>query len=140
MPTPDWLHTDAARLWREQTCSGSSISSFQRVFSRHLADMGVPHDLEPRTEDENMSLDIGVADRRVAFECDGPSHFCANQGLGSMPLSRNHARDTLLGARGWHVVSVPWDVWAARVDEGDDACQEWIRRSSSAFGGGPVDR
>ena len=135
MPTPDWLHTDAARLWRQQTATtSSSVSSFQRVFSQHLTEMGVRHELEPRTEDETIAMDIGLMDRRIAFECDGPSHFCVNEGLGSMPLSRNHARATLLAERGWHAVSVPWHEWAASVDKGKEECQALIRRSTSAFG------
>lgn len=131
MPAPIWLHTEAKRLWQEQA-KDATTSSFQRVFSQHLSEMGVPHELELQTPDEMLALDIGLSEHRIAFECDGPSHFCVNAGVGSVPLSRNNARDALLGARGWHVIRVPWDDWASHVDR--EGCKEWITRSSGKFG------
>lgn len=131
MPKPQWLHTEAKRLWRKQASTDGNVSTFQKQFSEHLTDMDVPHELELQTEDHALTLDIGLRDARIAFECDGPSHYCVNPGAGLVPLARNGVRDALLAARGWHVISVPWDDWEAHADHG--ACQEWIRRSSRTF-------
>lgn len=133
MPIPKWLNTDAKELWKEQTSTGATVSSFQNIFSKHLTEMGISHQVEVRTEDKMLSMDIGLDHHRIAYECDGPTHFCVNASAGLVPLSRNNVRDTLLSARGWQVVSVPWTEWASSVDE--DEVENFIRRSSDEIGG-----
>jgi hypothetical protein len=134
---PEWLETEAARLWEKQASAGT-VSEFQREVSKRLRALGVRHALETTTRDKKMSMDIlcvsgeGDASGSVALECDGPSHFCVNSNLGAVPLSRNHVRDTLLGARGTHVVSVPWDEWAVREDDG--TCERWLRGKMATVG------
>jgi hypothetical protein len=109
----------------------SRVSSFQTVFSQHLSEMGVPHRLELLTVDGMLAMDVGLDNHNIAFECDGPTHYCVNAGIGSVPLSRNNVRDTLLKARGWQVISVPWDEWAT-LDEKEG--KDWIRRSLANVG------
>jgi hypothetical protein len=93
--------------------------------------MGVPHRLELLTVDGMLAMDVGLDNHNIAFECDGPTHYCVNAGIGSVPLSRNNVRDTLLKARGWQVISVPWDEWAT-LDEKEG--KDWIRRSLANVG------
>mmetsp|Transcript_18435 Transcript_18435/g.45915 ORF Transcript_18435/g.45915 Transcript_18435/m.45915 type:complete len:459 (-) Transcript_18435:215-1591(-) len=134
MPAPDWLHTVGKDAWHKQV-SDTRPSSFQANFARHLTGMKVPHRQELVTEDRNLSLDVALDDYRIAFECDGPWHFSVNAGvgsLGSVPLSRNLVRDTLMNASGWHVITVPWDDWTTHRDRGKG--KEWIARSSNKFG------
>ena len=98
--------------------------------------MGVAHSVEAKTEDGKMSADIDIplpgGDLSVALECDGPSHFCVNRTMGAVPLSRNGVRDAMLSARGKTVVSVPWDEWAVREDEG--FAEAWLRGRLRAAG------
>ncbi len=54
-----------------------------------------------------------VADEKIAIEVDGPHHFTANtlQVTGEML-----ARQKLLNARGWAVISVPFFRWSGKTD------------------------
>ena len=54
------------------------------------------------------------AGERIAFEVDGPHHFTANT---LAVTGEMLARQKLLRARGWAVVSVPFFHWAGRADE-----------------------
>ena len=134
-PLPAWLETRAEALWTKQADEGT-VSSFQRDVSRRLRDLGVAHAVEAKTEDGKMSADIDIplpsGRLSVALECDGPSHFCVNRTMGAVPLSRNGVRNALLGARGKRVVSVPWDEWAVREDEG--VAEAWLRGRLEAAG------
>ena len=134
-PLPAWLETQAEALWTKQADEGTT-SAFQRDVSRRLRDLGVAHALEAKTEDGKMSADIDIplpgGDLSVALECDGPSHFCVNRTMGAVPLSRNGVRDAMLSARGKTVVSVPWDEWAVREDEG--VAEAWLRGQLRAAG------
>ena len=60
------------------------------------------------------------AGERIAFEVDGPHHFTANT---LAVTGEMLARQKLLRARGWHVVSVPFFRWAGRSDE---ARAQWL--------------
>lgn len=51
---------------------------------------------------------------------DGPHHFTANT---LAVTGEMLARQKLLRARGWHVVSVPFFRWAGRSD---DARAQWL--------------
>ena len=65
-------------------------------------------------------LVVGRAGERIALEADGPSHFAANT---LAPGGAMLARNRLLAARGWEVISVPKYVW---VELNDDACGAWL--------------
>ena len=60
------------------------------------------------------------AGERIAFEVDGPHHFTANT---LAVTGEMLARQKLLRARGWHVISVPFFHWAGRSDE---ARAQWL--------------
>jgi hypothetical protein len=55
----------------------------------------------------------GTAEEKIAIEVDGPHHFTANtlQVTGEML-----ARQKLLNARGWAVISVPFFRWSGKTD------------------------
>ena len=63
--------------------------------------------------------DMGAGER-IAFEVDGPHHFTANT---LAVTGEMLARQKLLRARGWHVISVPFFHWAGRSDE---ARAQWL--------------
>ena len=132
MPKPVWLLPHAKQYWKAQIGEGI-ISAFQQEVSDHLSDTGIEHRLEERTFDNMLASDVSLMSRGVALECDGPSHFCINSGTGSVPLSRNGVRDTLLCTRGWQVVSVPWDEWSVQKINGK--CRLWIEQSLSRLSG-----
>ena len=71
------------------------------------------HELEYITADGLFSIDLAVAERRIAIEFDGPSHFTRNT---LEPLGHTRLRDRLLSAMGWQVVSIPFFDWA-RLDQ-----------------------
>lgn len=54
------------------------------------------------------------AGEKIAVEVDGPHHFTAN---GREPLGEMRARQRLLAARAWTVLSVPYFLWAAHADD-----------------------
>ena len=55
-----------------------------------------------------------AADEMIALEVDGPHHFTANT---LKPLGEMLARQRLLEARGWTVISVPFYVWSNKTPE-----------------------
>ena len=122
---PKWLWTEAKQKWCEQAGMGT-VSSYQREVACVLSDMEVSHQVERKTSDMMMSMDLALDLRSISLECDGPSHFCVNLDVGSVPLSRNNVRDTLLSARGYHVISLPWDEWA--VKESREESADWIKQ------------
>jgi len=60
------------------------------------------------------------AAERITFEVDGPHHFMANT---LAVTGEMLARQKLLRARGWHVISVPFFHWAGRSD---GARAQWL--------------
>ena len=68
-------------------------------------------------------LVVGRAGERIALEADGPSHFAANT---LAPGGAMLARNRLLVARGWAVISVPYYVWA---ELNDDARGAWLMQA-----------
>ena len=59
-----------------------------------------------------------AAEEMIAIEVDGPHHFTANtrQALGEML-----ARQKLLEARGWTVISIPFYKWSNKNNEARQA-------------------
>ena len=47
------------------------------------------------------------------MEIDGPHHFAHNT---LQPLGEMIARDDMLRARGWHVISLPYFIWSKTAD------------------------
>ena len=54
------------------------ISKLHHDVSGTLQAMGIPHQNEFLTEDQLFSIDIAIADQKLALEVDGPFHFAAN--------------------------------------------------------------
>ncbi|KAK9861764.1 hypothetical protein WJX84_008936 [Apatococcus fuscideae] len=89
------------------------ISFLHRDVSRVLTMLGYEHFIEQMTEDELFSMDISLAGEKICIEADGPHHFSANTLQAS---GENLARQRLLHARGWAVVSVPFFKWTNQDD------------------------
>ena len=85
-----------------------TVSNGQREVGESLHRLGIRHELEYVTADGLFSIDLAIADRRIALEFDGPSHFTRNT---LEPLGHTRLRDRLLSAMGWHVVSIPFFEW-----------------------------
>lgn len=87
-------------------------------------ELGVEHEMEALTADGLFSIDIAMRTERVALEVDGPSHFLRGT---LAPTGPTLARDRLLAARGWRVISLPYFEWdACRGDRRHQA--ECLRR------------
>ncbi|RMZ54094.1 hypothetical protein APUTEX25_002671 [Auxenochlorella protothecoides] len=110
---PDELRMGGRKSWLSNT-KNVTISEFHSEVSRMLSSMGINHEFEHLTEDRLFSVDIALSDEKIALEADGPHHFTANT---LQPLADMYWRRTLLHARGWRVVSVPFYHWAGAEDE-----------------------
>jgi hypothetical protein len=109
----------ALKATREARQTNVTISNVQLDFRDTLNRLGIPHELEHTTADGLFSIDIAIADRRIAIEVDGPSHFTTNT---LEPMGHTLLRDRLLSAMGWHVVSIPFFDWNdLRNDHDKDA-------------------
>lgn len=104
---PGHAHVACEETWKTVT-KKVTVSDFHLKVSQTLDTMGEKHVVEYLTEDEYFSIDIAFPLEKIAMEIDGPKHFTrAND-----PLGDTRARDDLLRARGWHVVSIPYFAWA----------------------------
>jgi hypothetical protein len=65
------------------------------------------------------------ADERIGIEVDGPHHFCTNM----LTLTGDTiARQKLLQARGWALISVPYFHWASADDGQRAAMLQAVRK------------
>ena len=78
-----------------------------------LTRLGVAHVVEGATDDGLFRVDCLLADRAIAVEADGPSHF-----VGRSPNGPTRLRRRLLEARGLRIVSVPFFEWDAFGTDG----------------------
>lgn len=60
-----------------------------------------------------LAVDIAFPKERIALEIDGPHHFAHNT---QQPLGEMIARDDMLRARGWHVISLPYFIWSKTAE------------------------
>ena len=68
-----------------------------------------------------------TAGERICIEVDGPHHFSTNT---LRPSGENLARQRLLRARGWAVVSIPFCKWS---DKDDDDHVKLLQQVSADF-------
>ena len=77
-----------------------------------------------------LRVDVALPALHIVLEADGPHQFLRNRKLGGQPQPRGDtvARDRLLRALGWRVVSVPHTAWedASGSLSGDQ--EELVRR------------
>ncbi|CAL8462328.1 g1861 [Coccomyxa elongata] len=116
---PPKLLPAAHHTWLE-SCKNVRISALHRDVARVLTEYGIPHNIEHVTEDELFSVDIALPDEKIAIEVDGPHHFTANT---LAVTGEMLARQKLLKARGWAVISVPFFRWSGLTDA---ARVEWF--------------
>eukprot|EP00961_Rhodomonas_salina_P060316 809866-Rhodomonas_salina.1 len=80
-------------------------------------------------EDEVMRAEQGAsAPKRLAIECDGPTHFVGKEGR--EPDQRTLRKRELLQRDGWEVLSVPYWEWPRGVQ----AQRSYMRRHLEAAG------
>ena len=115
---PPGLHAQCEATWRAAVAR-PTVSELHSSVADCLATLGIPHQLEGRTADGLLSIDIAIhcdalldagtgQPVDVAIEVDGPSHFAVNS---NHALGRTRARNALLRCRGWRVVQVPFFEW-----------------------------
>ena len=102
---PAELLARAEEAWRGDV-DDTRTSNFHRDVANTLDRLGVDHAVEGATDDGLFRVDCLLADRRVAVEADGPSHYA-----GRAPNGKTRLRRRLLEARGLRVVSVPYFEW-----------------------------
>ncbi|BDA46187.1 probable RAP domain-containing protein, chloroplastic [Coccomyxa sp. Obi] len=116
---PPKLLPAAHHTWLE-SCKNVRISALHRDVARVLTEYSISHNIEHVTEDELFSVDIALPDEKIAIEVDGPHHFTANT---LAVTGEMLARQKLLKARGWAVISVPFFRWSGLTDT---ARVEWF--------------
>jgi hypothetical protein len=109
---PADLHARAEDAWRGDV-DNTRMSNLHRDVASTLDRLGENHVVEGATDDGLFRVDCLVADRRVAVEADGPSHFADRAPTGNTRLRRR-----LLEARGLRVVSVPYFEWDQQTTYG----------------------
>ena len=103
---PAELLARAEDAWRGDV-DDTSMSDFHRDVANALDRLGADHVVEGATDDGLFRVDCLLADRRVAVEADGPSHYLADRA----PNGPTRLRRRLLEARDLRVVSVPYFEW-----------------------------
>ena len=98
-----------ARTAHRDDSREASVSQAHRDVGECLDRLGIPHEREHTVSAGLPRVDLAIADRRIAIEFDGPSHFTVNT---LERLGHTRLRDRLLAAVGWHVVSIPFFEWA----------------------------
>jgi hypothetical protein len=109
-------------------------SRFEKTVSSTLLDMGFSHqqEISPFESIPGMlSIDLACADRRIAIECDGPSHYLSVPGEAEdlIENGQTKAKRRLLQHLGWNVINLNWAE--ARQH---DVSQEWLRGKLSNAG------
>lgn len=110
------------------------ISKFHISVVASLRRLGWDPHVEHITRDGLFSIDVALQASsrgrhvRIALEVDGPSHFTINRPWRMMGESL--ARQRIIAALGWVVVSVPFHEWFSR--EGHGERDAWLRRTLEA--------
>jgi hypothetical protein len=115
------LGAAAEAAWRSQV-DEHIVNDLHGAVCAALRAMSIPHSVERLTDDALFSVDVAIeaqpqhspraalsSRRRIALEVDGPYHFTSNSRARTGPT---RCRDTLLRARGWEVLPVPFFEWA----------------------------
>ncbi|KAI7837274.1 hypothetical protein COHA_008888 [Chlorella ohadii] len=129
---PDRIVDRALAAWRQQQ-QAVKLSAFHLEVSAALAQLGVPFEVEYKTEHSLLSVDIAIidGDRKIAIEVDGPFHFAVNT---NSPLGQTMIRRRLLRACGWIVISVPCHTWyRLPIERRPEYVSRLLMRADSSF-------
>ncbi|ABO94106.1 predicted protein [Ostreococcus lucimarinus CCE9901] len=128
---PDWVAELGRSAWLQQT-EDTRVSTFQKEVLETVKSLGHEPYMEELTDDGLLSMDICLKDKRVAIECDGPSHFYTNltEGL----TQKTKLRDKALAVRGWKVVTVPYFEWQVEWGAGAVSAKSYIEKKLQAVG------
>ena len=107
--------------------SSVQSSNFEKQISARLFELGFDHQREVSPFEAApgmLSIDMACTDRKIAIECDGPSHYLTVlDGSGrSVENGSTKAKRRLLQRLGWKVVNLNWEE-AAR----NQSSKEWLR-------------
>ena len=102
-------------------------SNFEKQISKRLLELGFDHrrEVSPFEATSGMlSIDMACTDRKIAIECDGPSHYLTVlDGSGRcVENGSTKAKRRLLQRLGWKVVNLNWEK-AAR----NHSSKKWLR-------------
>ncbi|KAI2495864.1 RAP domain [Fragilaria crotonensis] len=110
-------------------------SRFETTVSTTLWDIGFSHQCEISPFESipgMLSIDLACVERRIAIECDGPSHYLSVAGDNEGNRLENgptKAKRRLLQQLGWNVINLNWAE--ARQHQ---VSQEWLRSKLSDAG------
>ena len=107
--------------------SSVQSSNFEKQISARLFELGFDHQREVSPFEAApgmLSIDMACTDRKIAIECDGPSHYLTVlDGSGrSVENGSTKAKRRLLQKLGWKVLNLNWEE-AAR----NQSSKEWLR-------------
>jgi len=113
LTTPEGLLERAYSQWAA-SCRNVRVSQLHRDVAEVVRKAGMPFAIEHLTEDRLFSIDIALTVEKIGIEVNGPTHYMANK---HEPLGEHVARQKLLEARGWAVVSIPYFQWSNQTAE-----------------------
>jgi hypothetical protein len=109
-------------------------STFTDKVSEALGAIGFSHgrDVSPfQSTPGLLSIDVACADRMIAIECDGPSHYLSVIGdpLRRVENGPTKAKRRLLQQLGWQVINLNWEESAQ-----NHLSHEWLKGKLSEAG------
>ena len=117
--------------------TAESSSPFEDEYSALLAEAGFKHDREVQFLEGDyagfMAIDFACKERKIAIECDGPSHYLTELTKGAKP---NYGRENgpttakrrLMERMGWKIVNIDYKD-AIRLD---GALKEVVAKAGGA--------
>lgn len=122
---PDWVADKGLKPWLEQA-EDTRVSTFQQNVTDAVKRAGYEPTMEALTEDGLLSMDICLNDKKLAIECDGPTHFYSNapEKMTQKTLIRNRH----LEVRGWKVIMIPYYEWREVYVAGDLETKAYVTK------------